>query len=280
MMQKLHYLYDHREEIAAWFVAAATAYTVAIATPLARLIKRPPPEASWWKRGLYDLCIDTPSWLAALERSGIAGGLFNVPGAPSRQRTDNPTPSASRYMRMAKVSDKDDVARKMRIDLVLPLLLAVALAAACGAAGTKALGNCEVKAIPQALQGLLVRVAGALFMPGADWTAQLEQAGQDAAPGQLSCLVQAVTGYIEDLTTRRGQIDDRFAEAQRRGRAFLSGHPPSTGCAPLPRKLFSVAVREAAELPSGRLPSLAGAGNLWLFGGGGATGAYILGSGR
>lgn len=269
-MDKLLYAWHHRAEIAAWFVAAATAYTVLIATPLARVIKRPPSDAAWWKRALWDLCIDTPSWLAALERSGALGGIFNFPGVPSRRPEDNPTPAASRMRRIAKQSDRSGM---VDLRLVLPLILALlGGAAACGSA----LGRCEVNAIPQALQGLLVRVAAALFMPspGADWTAQLEQAGKDAMPGQVSCLVQGVTGYLETLTTKRGQADDRFVEAQRRGRTFLQAHPASASCRPLPLRALAYAVGESTGLPDRSLPSLAAAGNLWFFGGAGATASY------
>lgn len=276
-MGHIRYVWDHRAELAAWFIAAATAYTVLIATPLARLVKRPPPDAPWWKRALYDIFIDTPAWLAVLERSGILGGIFNVPGAPSRLPSDNPTPRASRMRRIAKQSDRSGM-----VDLraMLPWALAVGLlgAAACGSA----LGRCEVNAIPQALEGLLVRVAAALFMPGADWTAQLEAAGKDAAPGQVSCLVQGVTGFLEELGTgKRGQADDRFVEAQRRGRSFLEGHPASASCKPLPRWAVALALNSnGVELPDRNLPSLAGAGNLWFFGGGGATGSFFSAGAR
>jgi hypothetical protein len=274
-MDKILYAWHHRAEIAAWFIAFATAYTVLIATPLARAIKRPPADAAWWKRALYDLAIDTPSWLAALERSGILGGIFNVPGVPSRKPEDNPTPAASKMRRIAKQSDRSGM-----IDLrgLVPIALALGLlggAASCGSA----LGRCEVNAIPQALEGLLVRVAAALFMPGADWTAQLEQAGKDAAPAQVACLVQGVTGYLEEITTRRGQADDRFVEAQRRGRMFLQAHPASASCPPLPLRALAFAVQDVNNVPYRNLPSVAEVGDHRLFGGAGATAAYSAGPG-
>lgn len=258
-MDKLLYAWHHRAEIAAWFIAAAAGYTVLIATPLARVIKRPPSDAAWWKRALWDLCIDTPSWLAALERSGILGGIFNVPGVPSRKPEDNPTPAASRMRRIAKQSDRSGM---VNLRALVPIGLALGLigVASCGSA----LGRCEVNAIPQALEGLLVRVAAALFMPGADWTAQLEQAGKDAIPGQIPCLVQGVTGYLETLTTKRGQADDRFVEAQHRGRTFLQEHPASASC---------------EKLPSRRLSSLFGDPGAPRFGGAGATGTYSVAPG-
>lgn len=272
-MDKILYAWHHRAEIAAWFIAFATAYTVLIATPLARAIKRPPADAAWWKRALYDLAIDTPSWLAALERSGILGGIFNVPGVPSRKPEDNPTPAASRMRRIAKQSDRSGT---VDLRIILPLILA--LIGGTGACGS-ALGRCEVNAIPQALEGLLVRVAAALFMPGADWTAQLEQAGKDAAPAQVACLVQGVTGYLEDLTTRRGQADDRFVEAQRRGRMFLQAHPASAGCPPLPLRALAFGVHDVTDVPYRNLPSVAEVGDHRLFGGAGATAAYSAGPG-
>jgi hypothetical protein len=291
-MIKLQYVWDHRAGIAASFMAAATAYSLAIATPLARVIKRPDAAATWWKRAAYDLFIDTPSWLAALGRSGILGGIFNLPGVPSRLPFDNPTRAASQVMRARKVLASEDAKMNMRPPgggnggggggggmvkieqkkvtmrtpgILLPFLIALGLAgmlaaaSGCGTAGAQALGRCEMNTIPQVLEGLLVRVVAALFMPGADWTAQLEQAGKDAAPGQVGCLVQAVSGFIEDLTSKRGQADDRFIEARRRGRTFLDAHPASANCEPLPER---------------KLPSLLEEQEGARFGGGGATASF------
>jgi hypothetical protein len=88
----LETLFANRQQIAAWFAAFLFAWTP-LATLLARAISRPQPSASWWKRGLYDLFVDTPAWAAALGRSGIFGGVFNVPGLPSRRPVDNPIAS-------------------------------------------------------------------------------------------------------------------------------------------------------------------------------------------
>jgi hypothetical protein len=266
-MDKLQYAWHHRVEIAAWLMAAATAYSIAIATPLARVIKRPSPSAPAWQRLMYDLFIDTPAWLAALERSGILGGIFNVPGVPSRLPSDNPTPAASKMMRIAKRSDRSGM-----IDMraLVPFVFALGLLGGVAGCGS-ALARCEINAIPQALEGLLVRVAAALFMPGADWTAQLEQAGKDAAPGQIACLVQGVTGYLEELTTRRGQADDRFVEAQRRGRTFLQAHPSAAGCTPARERAVTV---ETERLLERRLPSVDDDHDRHGFGGAGVTVAY------
>jgi hypothetical protein len=96
-METLRSIYDHREQIAATFAAFLFAWTP-VATLLARFVARPPASASWLKRGLYDLFVDTPAWAAALGRSGIFGGAFNVPGLPSRLAVDNPSPALSKLM--------------------------------------------------------------------------------------------------------------------------------------------------------------------------------------
>lgn len=238
-MSKLKYVWDHRAELAAAFIAFATAYTIAVATPLSRLIKRPAPDAKWWKRALYDLFIDTPSWLAALERSGIFGGIFNVPGVPSRLPKDNPTPAASTLMRAAKQSDATRVMRTP--GLLLPFLLALGFAGmlvvAAGCTGARALGSCELNTLPQQFEGLLARVVAAAFTSGVDWNAQLEQAAASSAPGQGACVAQAVAGWLEDLTGKRGQVAAEYAEAHRRMRAFLDTHPASACSGKVPRAL-------------------------------------------
>jgi hypothetical protein len=254
-MDHIRYAWHHRAEIAAWFIAGATAYSIFVATPLARVIKRPSPADAWWQRLLWDLAIDTPAWLAALERSGVLGGIFNVPGVPSRKAEDNPTPAASRMMRIRRQSDRSGM---VDLRLILPVVFALALSGGCGTSGAQALGRCEMNTLPQQLEGLLARVVAAAFSSGTDWTATLEHAGKDAAPGQVSCLVQAVAGWLEDLTTgRKGQIDESYVEAHRRMRAYLDTHPPSAACGDLRRAMNEL-----------RDP------DTMLFGGGGASARF------
>jgi hypothetical protein len=289
-MNKLQYVWDHREAIAAWFIAAATAYTVFVATPLSRVIKRPDASARWWARLLYDLCIDTPSWLATLERSGVFGGIFNVPGVPSRRPADNPTPAASTLMQAAKRVDADrtppggsgggsggrviitssrsigrigwrgdnDSSGGTLLGIALALGFAgmVAAAAGCGSAGVQALGRCELNTLPQQLEGLLARVVAAAFSSGTDWSAQMEQAAAGAAPGQGACVAQATLGWIEDILNKKGQPAPPYVEAQKRLRGFLDAHPP-VACG---RLLFDLhAMRDPDHV---------------LFGGGGAAATF------
>ena len=281
-MEKLKYVWEHREAIAAAFIAAATAYTVFVATPLSRIIKRPPPSASWWKRLLYDLAIDTPSWLAAVERSGIFGGIFNVPGVPSRTPDQNPTPAASKLMRMRRDEESAAVppaggsgggggggtviiSSSWRGDndspggTLLAMLLALGFAgmlvaaAGCGTTGAQALGHCELNTLPQQLEGLLARVISAAFTSGTDWNQQLEQAAASAAPGQGSCVIQAALGWLEDLTNKKGAPTPANQEARKRLRGYLDTHAPAA-CG---RLLFDLhAIRDPDHM---------------LFGGGGAS---------
>lgn len=127
MIEKLQYLIDHRVAIGAAFSAFLIAWT-GVASVLAMFIKRPDPHAHWLKRLLFDLLVDTPAWVAALERAGILGGKFNMPGVPSRQPSDNPTPAVTKLMRGNGPSDA-----------ALVLLMAVGLVGMfAGCAGFKA----------------------------------------------------------------------------------------------------------------------------------------------
>lgn len=242
-MDKLTWIWSHRDAIAASMVAFATAYSLIVATPLSRIISRPPPSASWWKRALYDLCIDTPSWLAALEHSGILGGIFNLPGVPSRAPEANPSPAASRLMRMregeqsSSVGDGDGGALLVLLLAASTLAMVAIACSGCGTAGGKALGACEMNTLPAQLEGTIAGVVAAALSPaGVDWTAQLEQAAASAGPGQGSCIVQAVAAWFEGLTSGHGEPAPAYAEAQRRLRAYLVKHP-ATACAPT-RTLF------------------------------------------
>lgn len=85
------WLYNNRLEVSGWIFAAMVAWTP-FATFLARFVKRPPATSSWIKRALFDLFIDTPALMASLERVGIFGGKFNLPGVPSRLPVDNSPP--------------------------------------------------------------------------------------------------------------------------------------------------------------------------------------------
>lgn len=244
--------WHHRLEIGAAFAAALVAWTP-VATLLARFIPRPGPQAHWAKRALFDLFVDTPAWAAALGRSGILGGVFNVPGVPSRTPSDNPTPAASKMMRISRMSDETGrvhPARRPGEGPLIALLIAsaltmalAALSAGCGTAGAKALARCEMNTLPQQLEGLLVRVAAAAFTPGTDWQAQMEQAAVGAAPAQVSCVAQALTGFLEDaMSAKKGAVDYRYQEAHRRMKAYLAAHP-KTSCAPggHRRRLYALA---------------------------------------
>jgi hypothetical protein len=268
-MTKLLWLYQHREQIGAGIISALVAW-IPVATLLARFIRRPAADAHWFKRLAFDLFVDTPALVAAIGRAGIFGGTFNFPGVPSRMMADNPTPSVSRMMRVRKAhasvfGASEDTKVDMRTPgLLLPFLLALGLAgmmmacSGCGTAGGAALGRCEMNTIPQALESLLARVVAAAFSSGSDWSATLEQAGKDAAPGQVSCLVQAVAGWLEELTAgKKGQIDESYVEAHRRMRAYLDTHAASPACGDLRRAMNEL-----------RDP------DTMLFGGGGASARF------
>lgn len=237
-MEKLTWIWSHRDAIAASMVAFATAYSLIVATPLSRIISRPPPSASWWKRALYDLCIDTPSWLAALEHSGILGGIFNLPGVPSRTPSANPSPAASKLMRIREGEQSSSVGSGDGGSLLILLLAASTLAmvaiacSGCGttgaaigsaaAAGGAKLGSCEVGTIPAELEGVLANILVAALSPaGIDWNAQLDHALVGVAPGQGACVEQAALGFYEKLTSGHGEPAPVYVEAQKRIRAHL-----------------------------------------------------------
>jgi hypothetical protein len=258
-----------------------------IATLLARKIPRPDPSAPWWKRLAYDIFIDTPAWTAAIGRSGIFGGTFNFPLVPSRDPSDNPTPAASKFMRMRQDEGSSSVPPKWKGDndspllvLVLAIGLAGMLVVGAGCTGANALGRCELNTLPQQLEGLLARVVAAAFTSGTDWNAQLEQAAAGAAPGQGACVMQAVLGWLEDLFGgKRGEPAEPYMQAQKRLRGYLDAHPAVSCGGKLPRAAVAAIVSDQVLL---RLGPPAPPRTLWVdkpkeqarFGGGGATGDF------
>ena len=236
-METLQRLWDHRQAIGAAIMAALVAWTP-IATLLARVIARPAPSASWWKRGLYDLFIDTPSWVAALGHSGILGGSFNVPGVPSRAPEQNPLPSESKAMRGRGSFPPGENTRFRRVvsSLIIPIIIAVSLAAwmvafaGCGTIGAavgQSLGACELGALPKELESVLAQVLAAALSPaGVDWEAQLEQAAATAGPAQGQCLMQAAATWFEQMTSKKGEPLPAYVEAQKRLRSFIDKHAP------------------------------------------------------
>lgn len=216
-MSKLIWIWSNRDAIAASLIAFAAAYSVIIATPLSRLIPRPPPSAHWAKRLAYDLFIDTPSWLAALEHSGILGGVFNVPGVPSRAPEANPTPAASKLMQIREGegdvtvppagpggssgsatirswAGDDDSPRDGFVKIGLVLGIAGMLAAGCGTAGGKALKACELGQLSADAQPALA-LGQAIATDPSSTVSDLETAALKFLPGQFECAIQALIAW-------------------------------------------------------------------------------------
>lgn len=217
MTEFLRSVYDHRQEIGATCMALLVGWTT-VATALARCIKRPPPSSPWIARLLFDLFIDTPAWLAVLERSGILGGIFNLPGVPSRQPADNPTPAATKAMQLRGPSDAA---------LVLAMALGViGMFAGCGPRGA-AFGNsmsaCELGKLPSTLEAAIAEVTAILFSGGQTWQNDLEQLGVKVGASQLDCVVEAVSDSVRGRV-RKGQVAEPYIEAERRSGVWLAQH--------------------------------------------------------
>lgn len=267
LYDKILWAYQHRKEIGAGFMAALIAWTP-LATFLARVIKRPPPAATWWKRACYDLFIDTPSWTAALGHSGVFGGVFNLPGVPSRRAESNPTPAASKMMRQLGKENSNSVGpppppwRGDNDSPLLVLLVVGALGMAIAASGCAGLGACELNTLPKTVEKAILSVAVAAMSPaGVNWEQQLDQAALDAVPGQGACVVQAVETQLEQWMSKKGEPAPAYVEARRRLQSYLSKHAP-TACAPVQRRGILL------EYSSRDSPS--------LFGGGGASYGWAM----
>lgn len=113
--------------------------------------------------------------------------------------------------------------------VLIPLAFSLALLIGCATPGGRALQKCELNQLPQIEQTAIADVTQIATTGGANWQSQLENVGLSLAPGQLSCIVQAIvaawTGKGAELTTERKAAVERL-------QVYLNAHP-ATACVPI-----------------------------------------------
>jgi len=113
------------------------------------------------------------------------------------------------------------------------LLQALLLCLACSCTFGKAWTKCELGALPQTVQTVEACALGAITSI-ADWRAELLTCGAGLAPGQLDCLVKAITAWADaGFKAGRFKAGGVHSLISQRGREWLAEHP-ATSCSNAP----------------------------------------------
>lgn len=84
----------------------------------------------------------------------------------------------------------------VRTILVAALMIAIVPLAGCpNSAGTQALKKCELNSLPQVFQTVVAEIMSIALNPGSA-VSDLEDAGKGLAPGQLSCIGEAILAWL------------------------------------------------------------------------------------
>jgi hypothetical protein len=111
---------------------------------------------------------------------------------------------------------------------MLPILFAGMLATIPACAALKALGVCELGALPQTTQGAIacaLSVANNSTAPGGSTQAALTACVASLGPEQASCVMQAVMSFLKGQVPAHGQASEQTLIAISRVRAYLDAHP-------------------------------------------------------
>ncbi len=96
----------------------------------------------------------------------------------------------------------------------------------CQSPGATALGNCEVSKLPQSFQTALVLVTAIAADP-AKTADDFAAAGAGLLPGQLDCLIAAVSNALKAKMPSHGQADPMLVAMIRKLDQYSAKHPPS-----------------------------------------------------
>lgn len=155
--------------------------------------------------------------LAAIE-AAAAGAVFSF------FASDNPSNSTAQQSLVVKA---------MRTKSAAMVLLFAGLFLGSGCTpGALALGKCELNALPQTFESILVGITSIAAQPGANAVADLEQFGQSVGPSigptQFNCAVQAVEVALKAKTVK-GQESPVLVTQIKNLDDYLAKHP-ATAC--------------------------------------------------
>lgn len=118
--------------------------------------------------------------------------------------------------------------------VLLPFLFGISIAcSSCATPGAQAFKTCELGQLPTTVQSSIacgVSIATGV-QPGGDVQDALQNCVKDFAPGQGSCIMQAIMSWLKGLAPQHGQPAPNLMVAISRIQIYLSAHPAGI-CAP------------------------------------------------